>query len=222
MPALVAGIHVFLREQSTSETWMAGTSPDMTKSRQPSSFSRRIRVRAMPASTVLPRKGEAERRETPGCAKPRGRPAKPPGTKVPRALAIGRARLPALGLRCFSIPGHAFGAARLAPPSAGSRRGDLSVSRVEPRIARDRHACRPREPRREPLGSPRKYQRRIFGAFLRPAPPKRCLARAPQVDGLSVRYFDVGIMSRWMRKYSSRAGMTCELVQPVPTCRIWR
>jgi hypothetical protein len=29
MPALVAGIHVFL---SLAETWMAGTSPAMTKS----------------------------------------------------------------------------------------------------------------------------------------------------------------------------------------------
>ncbi len=30
MPALVAGIHVFLSEIQESKTWMAGTSPAMT------------------------------------------------------------------------------------------------------------------------------------------------------------------------------------------------
>jgi len=39
MPALVAGIHVFLlMAQQQSKTWMAGTSPAMTKSGQPQSI----------------------------------------------------------------------------------------------------------------------------------------------------------------------------------------
>jgi hypothetical protein len=31
MPALVAGIHVFLADLEGSKTWMAGTSPAMTE-----------------------------------------------------------------------------------------------------------------------------------------------------------------------------------------------
>jgi hypothetical protein len=33
MPALVAGIHVFLAELQLRKTWMAGTSPAMTRNK---------------------------------------------------------------------------------------------------------------------------------------------------------------------------------------------
>jgi len=82
-------------------------------------------------------------------------------------------------LRHFSIPGHAFGDACASRSSASSWREIRSDLQVEPRVARDRHACRAREPRNTGTAFatpvPRKYQRRISAAFLRPAPPPRRL-----------------------------------------------
>jgi hypothetical protein len=147
-------------------------------------------------------KGEAERRQTRelGVSSLSGwrcRSGTPPAVcetvcGMQPSLAIGKARLSALHLRfwrklCFrSVPGHASCIALLRCPSASSWREVRSDLQVEPRAARDRHACRAREPPKQmPSHLPRKYQRLISGAFLRPAPPKRCLARAPQGSGLT-------------------------------------
>src|SRR6476620_5816572 len=96
----------------------------------------------------------AERRETPGPARPRGVAANHPDALARRvAPPCDRRRAP-LGalLRLFSVPGHAFGSAlAFAPPSASSWREVRSDLQVEPRAARVRHACRPRVPPLAPL-----------------------------------------------------------------------
>jgi hypothetical protein len=110
---------------------------------------------------ALPKKKGAERRETPGCARPRERPASRSGrpSGLRRPLAIEDARLPALHFRHRFGPGPRFRRRDSAPTSASSWREVRSDLQVEPRAARVRNAFRPRVPH--------------------PAPPKRCLARAP-------------------------------------------
>jgi len=54
-------------------------------------------------------------------------------------------------LRLFSDPGPRFRRRNLRRPSASSWREVRSDLQVEPRAARVRHACRPREPHLAPL-----------------------------------------------------------------------
>jgi hypothetical protein len=126
--------------------------------------------------------GEAERRETRELARLpgdwRGHPARLRGVLPP--LAIEEARLSALHGGSFRSRAT-LSATHLRCHQPSSWREVRSDLQVEPRVARVRNAFRPREPRmRTVSGSPRKYQGRISSPFLRPAPPKRCLARAPQ------------------------------------------
>ena len=77
--------------------------------RQPSSFSRRVRVRGL--STCPSDSEGAERRETRGPAGPRGGRRNHPRHAlrgVPPPLAIEEARLPALHMRLFFGPGPRF------------------------------------------------------------------------------------------------------------------
>ena len=142
-----------------------------------SPFSRRIRTRGIRSSRTPETKG-AERRETQGLRSPRAAASRPtrrgwfarPSVEACGASLRSEARASRRSTGAsFQIPGHAFCIALcLAMPSASSWREVRSDLQVEPRAARVRHACRPREP----------Y----------PAPLKRCLAKAPfsEQDGSSI------------------------------------
>ena len=144
---------------------------------QSSSFSRCCYTRGMRGSRAPEMKG-AERRETQGLRSPRAAANRP---RTPRMVCetirggvlrflAKRKRAPPGAPRAVSFrsPGHAFCIALDAMPSASSWREVRSDFQVEPRTARVRHACRSREPH--------------------PAPPKRCLAKAPfsEQDGPNI------------------------------------